>query len=100
MAEEAANCSLLLRHLLVLVLDWAQAGAQEKAYPSRFPKWAAIMGGLLGHHEFADFLGNATAIREQHSEYRLVAGGLAGPLVCHFRQRAAAAPAGLQRILI
>ena len=64
----SANCSLLLRHLLVLVLDWAQAGAPEKAYPSRFPKWAAIMGGLLGHHEFTDFLGNAAAIREQHSE--------------------------------
>ena len=26
------------------------------------------MGGLLGHHGFADFLGNAAAIREQHSE--------------------------------
>jgi hypothetical protein len=66
--KDPANCSLVLRHLLVLVLDWAQAGAPEKAYPSRFPKWAAIMGGLLGHHGFTDFLGNAAAIREQHSE--------------------------------
>ena len=66
--KDPANCALLLRHLLVLVLDWAQAGAPEKAYPSRFPKWAAIMGGLLGHHGFTDFLGNAAAIREQHSE--------------------------------
>ena len=66
--KDPANCSLLLGHLLVLVLDWAQAGAQEKAYPSRFPKWASLMGGLLGHHDFTDFLGNADAIRADHTE--------------------------------
>lgn len=66
--KDPANCTLILRHLLVLVLDWALSGAPEKAYPSRFPKWAAIMGGLLGHHGFEGFLGNAAAIREHHSE--------------------------------
>jgi Bifunctional DNA primase/polymerase, N-terminal len=66
--KDPVNCSLVLRHLLVLVLDWSLAGAPEKEYPSRFPKWAAIMGGLLGHHGFEDFLGNAASIREHHSE--------------------------------
>ncbi|MGH3402335.1 MAG: hypothetical protein ACRDRJ_07450 [Streptosporangiaceae bacterium] len=65
--KDAANCALVLRHLLVLVVDWAQAGAPERAYPSRFPKWASLMGGLLGSHGFTGFLGNAAAIRE-HSE--------------------------------
>jgi hypothetical protein len=66
--KDPENCTLILRHLLVLVLDWALSGAPEKAYPSRFPKWAAIMGGLLGYHGFECFLGNAAAIREHHSE--------------------------------
>ncbi len=61
----AANRVTLLRHLLILVMDWMAAGAPRSAHTMRqFTAWAAATGGLLAHHGIDGFLDNLDQVRE------------------------------------
>lgn len=68
-----SNRTTLLRHLLVLVMDWIAAGAPRTGHTMRqFSTWAAATGGFLAHHGIEGFLANADAVHEldeQKSEW-------------------------------
>lgn len=57
------NAAELLRRLLVLIADWAAAGAPQGNYVMRqFTPWARAVGGLLDHHGVHGFLANRSAL--------------------------------------
>lgn len=60
-----ANQLTVLWHLLVLVLDWTQAGApRENGLSMRqFTPWAQALGGFLTHHGIPGFLTNTDEVR-------------------------------------
>jgi len=60
------NQRLVLHHLLVLVLDWIQAGAPRKAGLAmrQFTSWAQAVGGFCEHHGLPGFLDNADQLAE------------------------------------
>jgi hypothetical protein len=64
------NQKTILRHLLVLVLDWTRNGApREKGITMRqFTPWAEALGGFLEHHGITGFLANAESVREIDEE--------------------------------
>jgi hypothetical protein len=61
-----ANQAEVLRHLLVLVLDWTAAGAPRTTGTAmrQFTPWAEALAGLLAHHDIDGFLANREEIRE------------------------------------
>lgn len=64
---DPANQATVLRHLLILILDWTQAGAKpsyDVPAMRQFTKWAQHLGGFLAHHGVAGFLANAEESRE------------------------------------
>ena len=65
-----ANQRQLLRHLLVLVLDWTSAGApRARVRPMRqFTNWAEAIAGFLAYHQVPGFLANAAEVREIDEE--------------------------------
>jgi hypothetical protein len=63
---DPANQATVLRHLLVLILDWTAAGAPTTtAVPNmrQFTRWAQHLGGFLAHHGVTGFLDNAETAR-------------------------------------
>ncbi|MEU4801200.1 hypothetical protein [Actinosynnema sp. NPDC023587] len=59
------NRITVLRHLLVLAMDWINAGAPRTGHTMRqFTTWAAASGGLLAHHGIDGFLDNLAEMRE------------------------------------
>jgi hypothetical protein len=56
----------VLWHLLVLVLDWIQAGAPKDTTLTmrQFTTWAQALGGFLTHHQVRGFLTNAADLRD------------------------------------
>lgn len=73
---DPANQATVLRHLLILILDWTRAGA-PRAYDipamRQFTTWAQALGGFLKHHEIHGFLANLNDARElddDHAEWR------------------------------
>jgi hypothetical protein len=73
---DPANQAVVLRHLLVLILDWTRHGASQ-AYDvpamRQFTRWAQALGGFLAHHGITGFLGNADEARsldDDHTEWR------------------------------
>jgi hypothetical protein len=70
-----ANQRIVLGHLLVLILDWIQAGAPRDSSISmrQFTPWAQALGGFLHHHGIHGFLTNAADVRgidEDESRWR------------------------------
>ncbi len=65
-----ANQRTILRHLLILVLDWTRNGAPRKKGITmrQFTPWAEALGGFLEHHEIPGFLSNAETVREIDEE--------------------------------
>jgi hypothetical protein len=65
-----ANQRQILRHLLVLVLDWTRNGAPRRpGVPMRqFTPWADAIGGFLAHHGVDGFLANLEAVRDSDDE--------------------------------
>jgi hypothetical protein len=62
--KEPDNQRCLLRHLLVLVMDWIAAGAARSEHTMRqFTTWAAAAGGFLAHHGVTGFLDNVEEVR-------------------------------------
>jgi hypothetical protein len=64
---QPANQATVLRHLLVLILDWTAAGAPTASgVPAmrQFTRWAQYTGGFLEHHQVPGFLDNAEAGRD------------------------------------
>ncbi|RJQ77626.1 hypothetical protein D5S17_14445 [Pseudonocardiaceae bacterium YIM PH 21723] len=63
--KHPANRVTVLRHLLILVMDWINAGAPRSGHSMRqFTSWAQATGGLLAHHGIDGFLGNLADMRE------------------------------------
>jgi hypothetical protein len=62
---EQANQMTVMRHLLVLVLDWTQARAPRAAGVAmrQFTPWAQALGGFLTHHGIDGFLTNIAEVR-------------------------------------
>ena len=73
---DPANQATVLRHLLILILDWTRAGAKpsyDVPAMRQFTKWAQHLGGFLAHHDVPGFLANAEDSRElddDHAEWR------------------------------
>jgi hypothetical protein len=73
---DPANRAKVLRHLLVLILDWtANRAPMSKGVPQmrQFTRWAQYIGGFLEHHGVAGFLDNADTGRgldEDAGEWR------------------------------
>ncbi|HEX3778170.1 MAG TPA: hypothetical protein VHX38_00755 [Pseudonocardiaceae bacterium] len=73
---DPVNQATVLRHVLVLILDWTAAGAPiatKVPQMRQFTRWAQHLGGFLEHHQVDGFLGNADAGRkldEDAAEYR------------------------------
>lgn len=68
---DPVNRAALLRHLLVLILDWINAGAQKDAtLPNmrQFTPWAQGIGGFLHHHDVPGFLSNLDELRDADEE--------------------------------
>ncbi len=64
---DPANQATVLRHLLVLILDWTAAGAPTSStVPAmrQFTRWAQHLGGFLEHHDVPGFLANADDARD------------------------------------
>lgn len=63
---EQANQMTVMRHLLVLVLDWTRAGAPRACGVSmrQFTPWAQALGGFLAHHGIDGFLSNMASVRD------------------------------------
>ncbi|MGL4174316.1 MAG: hypothetical protein ACRCTR_09675 [Actinomycetota bacterium] len=64
---DPAHQALVLRHLLVLILDWTAHGAPTSStVPAmrQFSRWAQHLGGFLEHHRVPGFLGNAEEGRQ------------------------------------
>ncbi|MCO1581202.1 hypothetical protein M8C13_36180 [Crossiella sp. SN42] len=67
--KDPANRVEVLRHLLILVLDWIAAGAPRSGHTMRqFSGWAQATGGLLAHHGIDGFLDNLADLREADDE--------------------------------
>lgn len=67
--KDAGNRATVLRHLLILVMDWMAAGAPRSAHTMRqFTTWAAATGGFLAHHGIDGFLSNLEDVREADEE--------------------------------
>lgn len=67
--KHPANRVTVLRHLLVLVMDWMAAGAPRSTHTMRqFTTWAAATGGFLAHHGIDGFLGNLAEVRAADEE--------------------------------
>jgi hypothetical protein len=67
--KEPANQVVVLRHLLILVMDWIGAGAPVSGHAMRqFTTWAQATGGFLAHHAIDGFLDNLTQLREADDE--------------------------------
>ncbi|WP_433267237.1 hypothetical protein ACQPZF_00915 [Actinosynnema sp. CS-041913] len=67
--KHPANRVTVLRHLLILVMDWIQAGAPRSGHTMRqFTTWAQASGGLLAHHGIDGFLDNLADMREADDE--------------------------------
>lgn len=67
--KEPGNRVTLLRHLLVLTVDWIAHGAPRSTHTMRqFTTWAAATGGFLTHHGIHGFLDNAETVRELDDE--------------------------------
>lgn len=67
--KQPENQRLLLRHLLILVMDWITAGAPRTNHVMRqFSVWAAAVGGFLAHHEIDGFLNNGDEVRDLDEE--------------------------------
>ncbi|MFJ2755224.1 hypothetical protein ACIO3S_06495 [Nocardioides sp. NPDC087217] len=69
---DPANQAIVLRHLLVLILDWTRAGAPvSKSVPQmrQFSRWARYLGGLLEHHQVPAFLANHAESRDLDDDY-------------------------------
>ncbi|MBB5852491.1 hypothetical protein ACFQ05_04325 [Amycolatopsis umgeniensis] len=71
------NRATVLRHILILILDWATHGAPlaSGAIPQmrQFTAWAKHLGGFLEHHGVAGFLTNTESVRgldEDNAEWR------------------------------
>jgi hypothetical protein len=69
------NQRIVLGHLLVLILDWIQAGAPRDTTITmrQFTQWAQALGGFLNHHGIHGFLTNAADVRgidEDESRWR------------------------------
>lgn len=73
---DPANQAVVLRHLLILILDWTRAGAKpsyDVPAMRQFTRWAQYLGGFLAHHGVPGFLANAEESRElddDHAEWR------------------------------
>ncbi len=73
---EPANRATVLRHILILVLDWTAHGAPpatKTPQMRQFTTWAKHLGGFLQHHGITGFLGNADANRnldDDNAEWR------------------------------
>lgn len=64
---DPANQAVVLRHLLVLILDWTAAGAPiSTSVPQmrQFTRWAQYLGGFLEHHGIGGFLANTETARD------------------------------------
>ncbi|MFD1150464.1 hypothetical protein [Saccharothrix hoggarensis] len=67
--KNPTNRVTVLRHLLILVMDWINAGAPRSGHTMRqFTTWAGASGGLLAHHGIDGFLDNLTEMREADDE--------------------------------
>ncbi|MCU1685794.1 MAG: hypothetical protein JWQ81_6533 [Amycolatopsis sp.] len=73
---DPANRATVLRHVLILVLDWTANGApMAKGVPQmrQFTRWAQYLGGFLAHHGVDGFLDNADdgrALDDDAGEWR------------------------------
>ncbi|WIX78678.1 hypothetical protein QRX50_46320 [Amycolatopsis carbonis] len=68
---DPANRATVLRHVLILILDWTAHGASPAtAVPQmrQFTPWARHLGGFLEHHGVRGFLTNADATRDLDDE--------------------------------
>jgi len=63
---EQVNQMTVMRHLLVLVLDWTRAGAPRAGGVAmrQFTPWAQALGGFLAHHGIDGFLLNLADVRD------------------------------------
>jgi hypothetical protein len=67
--KDHRNRITVLRHLLILVMDWITAGAPRSGHTMRqFTSWAQATGGLLAHHGIDGFLDNLADLREADDE--------------------------------
>lgn len=67
--KEPANQVTVLRHLLILVMDWIAADAPRSGHTMRqFTTWAQATGGFLAHHRIDGFLDNLSEVREADDE--------------------------------
>ncbi|ANZ36885.1 hypothetical protein BBK82_13170 [Lentzea guizhouensis] len=67
--KKPANRVTVLRHLLILVMDWINAGAPRSGHTMRqFTSWADAAGGFLAHHSIDGFLDNLEEMREADDE--------------------------------
>lgn len=67
--KHPANRVTVLRHLLILIMDWINAGAPRSGHTMRqFTSWAQAAGGLLAHHGIDGFLDNLADMREADDE--------------------------------
>lgn len=67
--KEPANQRILLRHLLILVMDWIAAGGPRADHTMRqFSTWASAVGGFLDYHGINGFLGNIDTMRSLDDE--------------------------------
>ncbi|GLZ36334.1 hypothetical protein Lesp02_85210 [Lentzea sp. NBRC 105346] len=63
--KQPANRVTVLRHLLILVMDWINAAAPRSGHTMRqFTSWAGAAGGFLAHHGIDGFLDNLEDMRE------------------------------------
>ncbi|MEV4317109.1 hypothetical protein [Actinocrispum sp. NPDC049592] len=73
---DPANRAVVLRHVLILILDWTAHGAPvSTSVPvmRQFTRWARMVGGFLEHHGIPAFLANAETSRsldEDAAEWR------------------------------
>ncbi|ONH34297.1 hypothetical protein BL254_17320 [Protofrankia sp. BMG5.30] len=67
--KDPANQRTVLRHLLVLVMDWIASGAPRAEHVMRqFTPWARAVGGFLAHHNIDGFLANVDEVRAMDDE--------------------------------
>lgn len=68
---DPGNRATVLRHVLILILDWTNNGAPTaSSVPQmrQFTPWARHLGGFLEHHQVGGFLANADSVRELDEE--------------------------------
>jgi hypothetical protein len=65
-----ANQREILRHLLILVVDWTRNGAPRKKGITmrQFTPWAEALGGFLEHHGITGFLSNTETVKDIDEE--------------------------------